>query len=302
MNDNAPEAEYQKLVDDTLSHWREAIYRGVLVEQVLPAVRIYAYASLIEIADPPNIDGCFPLMPNHWTLSEHYANRIFTSLSVACGSIMGALQAIRARIDGHSAIAISRRAHESLWQTFWVSNPDVSADERARRLLNITGVDIKAALRVFSSTTNAEIHGKLVDHLTNIKNVIGNIGYQTRSGRDEYETYFEGRANEGLDFAISNTSEDVAVSALEWSIMSNMTHPNLVFDLITQSQTGYQGLMDRIQVDAVQNAVSCACNISTLLLEKAQLPANKVDALNGVFRQPVFALEQLLDMRREVGR
>ena len=81
--------------------------------------------------------------------------------------------------------------------------------------------------------------------------------------------------------------------------MSNMTHPNMVFDLITQTQPDFQDLMDRLQVGSVSSAVGCACNISTTLMEQAQLPDDQTDTANQAFRQPVFALTQLLEMRRE---
>ena len=299
MSDSTPGADYEALVADTLAHWGDAIYDGILAEHVLPAVRIHAHASLLDVREPWEVAGCFPLMPEHWDLSEHYANGVFTRLSAACTSIRGALQAIQARIDGHAAVAIARRAHESLWQTFWLSNPEISADERVRRLLVLTGRDIKEAKRLFSSTTNTLIQGKLAEHLGRIENATQSLDYQTRYGRDEYTDYYEQRANDPIGASIPLEPEDGDGPEFVWRMMNNMTHPNMVIDLITQKQPDFQGLMDRAQIDLVSNAVGCVCNLSTTLMEQAQMPEDKVDTVNRAFRQPYFALAQLLEMRRE---
>ena len=112
------ESDYEALLSDTLEHWQDAVSRGVLEDHVKSAVQIYAHASLGDLAELPDVSGCFPLMPDETLLFDHYGHSIFTRLSSACTSIRSALQAIQAGTDGHSAIAISRRAHESLWQTF----------------------------------------------------------------------------------------------------------------------------------------------------------------------------------------
>ena len=158
--------------------------------------QIYAHASLLDIAEPLDATGCFPLAPRDATLFDHYGNAIFTRLSAACTSIRSALQAIQVRTDVHSAIAISRRSHESLWQTFWLSNPDIGSDERVRRLLTLTEADIKEAIRLFCHTSNAEISGKLAEHLANIKRVAARLKYTPKKGRDEYTAYYESRAND----------------------------------------------------------------------------------------------------------
>ena len=299
MNDITPTPEYEVIVDKTLAYWKEAIYDGVLIEHVRPAVQIYAHASLPDITEPLNVAGCFPLAPPNATLFDHYGNAIFTRLSAACTSIHSALQAVQVRTDGHSAIAIARRSHESLWQTFWLSNPDIDAEERVRRLLALTEADIKEAIRLFSHTSNSKISGKLAEHLTNIKCVAPRLKYTPKKGRDEYTAYYEARANDPMSAGMPSEPEDGDGPALAWSMMSNMTHPNMVFDLITQTQPDYQDLMDRLQIGTVSNAVGCACNISTTLMEQAQLPDDQTDTVNRAFRQPVFALAQLLEMCRE---
>lgn len=302
MNDSSPGIEYDELVGETLVYWQESVYDGVLVEHVLPAVRIYAYSSLVGVAEPSESTDCFPLMPKQWTLPEHYANSIFIRLSTACSSVLSALQAIHARIDGHSAMAISRRAHESLWQTFWLFNPDIDAGERMRRLLALTAVEIKETLRVFPSIANAEIHSRLTAHLDNIKGVTAGLKYQAKWGRDEYSEHVESRAVDSLGRRMQDLPGDVDAPSVAWSMMSNMTHPNMVFDLLTQTQAGYQDLMDRLQIDAVCNAMGCACNISTMLMESAQIPDDKTHFANGAFRQPILALDQLSNLRRERNR
>lgn len=299
MSDSTARDEYEGLLADTLTHWRDAIYGGILAEHVLPAVRIHAHASLQDIRKPWDVAGCFPLMPEDWALSDQYGNGVFTRLSAACTSIRGALQAIQARIDGHAAVAIARRAHESLWQTFWLSNPEISADERVRRLLVLTGRDIKEAKRLFSSTTNTLIQSKLAEHLDRIENATRSLDYQSRHGRVEYTDYYEQRANDPISASLPPEPEDADGSEFVWGMMSNLTHPNMVIDLITQSQPDFQGLMDRVQIDIVSNAVGCVCNLSTTLMEQAQMPEDKVDAVNRAFRQPYIALAKLLEMRRK---
>lgn len=293
------EPDYETLVSDTLQHWQDAIYWGVLEEHVMPAVRIYAHASLSGLTDPPDISGCFPLVPEETSLFHHYGNSIFTRLSSACTSIRSALQAIQARTDGHAAIAISRRAHEALWQTFWLANPDVDPGERVRRLLVLTGVDIRETIRLFSYTENALVNGNLNEHLQNINGVTSGIDYRSRLGRDEYTTYYGHRSNyPPADVLPPELGESDGPGFL-WQLMSSMTHPNMVFDLITQIQPGFQDLMNRLQIETVNNAVGCVCNISTSLLEQAQLPKETVDTVNRAFRQPVYALTHLREMQRE---
>ena len=299
MNDITPTSEYESLISETLAHWKEAIYDGVLVQHVMPAVQIYAHASLLDIAEPPDVAGCFPLAPEHATLFDHYGNGIFARLGAACTSIRSALLAIQARTDGHSAIAISRRAHESLWQAFWLFNPDIDSNERVRRLLVLTGEDIKEALRVFSDAANPDVNSKLQEHLANITKVATAIEYIPRCGREEYGAYFFPRANDPLTASAPPVPDGVDTGALAWSMMSNMTHPNMVFDLIMQVQPGFQDQMDRLQMISVSSAMACVSNISTTLMEQAQLPDDKTHAVNSAFHQPVFAVAKLMDMHRE---
>lgn len=291
--------DYESLLSETLEHWREPVYSGVLEDHVRPAVRIYAHASLSGLSDPPDVSGCFPLMPDETSVFDHYGNSIFARLSSACTSIRSALQAIQARTDGHSAIAISRRAHESLWQTFWLANPKVDADTRVHRLLTLTAAEIKQAMRVFRETENTLVYGNLQQHLDNIKHITTDVVYKVRYGRDEYTTYFLGRANHPPSDDTPTVPEGIVGAAFAWDMMSNMTHPNMVFDLIMQTQPDYQDLMNSTQVDTVNYAVGCALNIATTLMERALLPNDKIDTVNRALRQPVDALTQLYEMQRE---
>lgn len=298
MSNDTPADDYEVLLADTLINWRDAIYDGILVELVAPAVQIHAHASLLDIEESWDVAGCFPLVPEDTALSDHYGHGIFTRLSSASTSIRSGLQAIQARTDGHTAVAIARRAHESLWQAFWLSNPEISADERVRRLLVLTGRDIKEAKRLFSNAANALVHGKLSEHLARIKSVVPRLDYQARYGRGEYTDYFARRANDPMSACLPQEPEGADGPAFAWNMMSNMTHPNMVFDLLTQTQPNFQDLMNRLQIDVISNAVGCVCNLSTTLMEQARMPEDQVDAVNRAFHQPVFALTQLLEMRR----
>lgn len=282
-----------------MNHWADDIYGDALEEQVLPVLQVYAQASLLDVSESSDIAGCFPLAPDDATLYDHYSNGIFSRLSSACTSIRSAMQATLAHIDGHVAVAVSRRAHESLWQVFWLLNPDVGADERVRRLLVLTRADIVEAIRLFSQAENALICGKLADHLAKIESVTADAKYKASDGFDEYSDYFLPRANYPAVASPPTTNEEATGPAFLWKIMCNMTHPNMVFDLIIQTQPDYQDLMDWLQVETINSAVGCVCNISTSIMEQAQWPKDKIDTVNRAFQRSVYALAQLGETRRE---
>ena len=123
-------SEYDDRVDTLLSLWEDDIYSGVLKEDVLPAINIYAHASLQQMTDEYNVPTTFPMLPSDWNIFDHYGNGLFVRLSSACTSIRTALQSIQDQMDCHAAIAASRRSHESLWQVFWLCNPMRDANER----------------------------------------------------------------------------------------------------------------------------------------------------------------------------
>ena len=167
------------------------------------------------------------------------------------------------------------------------------------RLLKLTGAEIRQAIRAFRKTENTLVYGKLQQHLENIKQITIHVDYKARDGRDEYTTYYLPRVNHPPSIDTQSVPEGIVGAAFSWNMMSNMTHPNMVFDLIMQTQPGFQNLMDRLQIDTVNNAIGCVCNISTTLMEQAQIPNDKIDTVNGAFCQPVYALTQLYEMQRE---
>ena len=118
-----PGSAYEKQINDLVSSWREEVYDGVLVQQVRPAVSMYAYASLQKVTDVYHVPSTFPLFSEARGLADQYGDALHARLSSACNSIRSALQAIQTRLDGYAAIATARRAHESLWQVFWLCNP-----------------------------------------------------------------------------------------------------------------------------------------------------------------------------------
>lgn len=292
--------EYDDRVDALLASWNDDIYGGVLESDVPPAIRIYAHASLAGMTDTYNVDATFPMLPSGWEIYDHYANGLFARLSSACTSIRSALQAIQAHMDCHATIAASRRAHESLWQVFWLCNPTMDADERIKRLLVITKQEIEDTLRYFSNRINPQVEDKLQDYNRNMGNVVGGSRYSAKRGRSEYRDYYRGRFNDPLPEGLPPAPEDVDVDQIVWSGMSNMTHPNVVFDWIIQIQEESQDHMDRLQMRHVIGSMALAANLSTLLMQEAGVPENQVLRVNSSFKNCIVAAQSLIEMQRVV--
>lgn len=292
--------EYDDRVDALLASWNDDIYGGVLESDVLPAIRIYAHASLAGMTDTYDVDATFPMLPSGWEIYDHYANGLFARLSSACTSIRSALQAIQAHMDCHATIAASRRAHESLWQVFWLCNPTMDADERIKRLLVITKQEIEDTLRYFSNRINPQVEDKLQDYNRNMGNVVGGSRYSAKRGRSEYRDYYRGRFNDPLPEGLPPAPEDVDVDQIVWSGMSNMTHPNVVFDWIIQIQEESQDHMDRLQMRHVIGSMALAANLSTLLMQEAGVPENQVLRVNSSFKNCIVAAQSLIEMQRVV--
>ena len=70
-------AEYDSRVDDLVDSCKKDIYDGVLVDDVLPAIRTYAYASLQGMADEYDVPATFPVLPARVELPDHYGNALF---------------------------------------------------------------------------------------------------------------------------------------------------------------------------------------------------------------------------------
>lgn len=293
-------SEYDNRVDTLLSHWEDDIYGGVLGEDVLPAVNIYAYASLQEMTDVYDVPSTFPMLPSDWNIYDHYAIGLFTRLRSACISIRTALQSIQAHMDCHAAITVSRRGHESLWQVFWLCNPMRDANERIKRLLAITRQEIEDALGYFSDGINPEAENKLKEYSTNIAKVVGSeLRYSARRGWKEYRDHHKGKFNDPLPEGLPPAPEDVDVDEIVWSMMSNLTHPNVVFDWINQMQEDSQDHMDKLQMLHVIGAMGVAANLSTLLMKEAGLPENQTLRVNGSFKTCVVAAQSLMEMQRD---
>ena len=81
--------------------------------------------------------------------------------------------------------------------------------------------------------------------------------------------------------------------------MSNLTHPNVVFDRIIQIQEDSQDHMDRLQMLHVIGAMGVATNLSTLLMQEARLPENQTLRVNSSFKKCVVAAQSLMEIRRD---
>ena len=289
------ESDYEKQISDLVSSWREDIYDGFLVDHVLPAVRIYAHASLQEVTDEYDVPSTFPMFATTMGLSDQYGNAIFARLSSACTSIRNALQSIQSRMDCHAAIAIARRAHESLWQMFWLCNPTQDGNTRIRRLLLLTNHEIKEARNVFSNGLNPEIAGKLRDYQSNIQEITGKGSYSSWMGRTEYESYFADPPLLGM----SPESLLMDDGVLAWRTMCNMTHPNVVFDWILQTQSDFQNRMNRLQLMPTASAMRAVANLSTLLMRQAQLPVEQIMEVHTLLKRSVASAELLIGLQRD---
>ena len=291
-------AEYDSRVDELVARWRDDVYNGVLVDDVLPATQIYACASLRGVTDEYDVSATFPMLVEDAELSDHYANALFARLSSSCTSIRNAWQAIQAHMDCHAAIAAARRAHESLWQMFWLANPDVDADARVRRLLKLTRQEIGEALRFFSSGINPEVESTLRQYQKAIEGVVGKAVYKSKYGRSEYREHFAQRFNDPLPPDLPPAPPDVKTEEIEWSMMSNMTHPNVVFDWVLQIQEDSQDRMDRLQLLPVLEAMGMVSNMSLLLMEQAHIANERLLEVNATVGLVVFDARSLLEMER----
>ena len=293
-----PNTEYENRIDDLVNSWTDDVYWGVLEEDVLPAVIIYAHTSLQGMTDKYDVPATFPMFSDQMGLYDHYGNGLFSRLSSACTSIRNALQAIHSHMDCHAAIAVSRRAHESLWQMFWLCNPDMDADTRIKRLVAVTQHEIKEALRFWSSGINSDIEGKLRAYLTNIQKITDKLTYIPRLGRTEYQDYFDRLTNDPPPIGSPSAVVDIDDVALAWYMMSNMTHPNVVFDWILQIQNNRQDLMDRLQLFPTIGAMRMVVNLSTLIMQEAKLPDDQVVKVNTTIKRSLVAAESLLELQR----
>ena len=293
-----PSVEYEEHVEDLLRYWRNEIYDGVLVDDVLPATRAYAHASLEQLTDAYDVPAIFPIFSSAMGIQDQYGSALYSRLSTACTSIRNALQAIHARMDCHAAIASARRAHESLWQVFWLANPRVDGNARVKRVLQVTRQEIEEALRFFSSDLNAEIGDKLGSLHQNIENLIGKSRYSPKQGWTEYQACFVALASDPSYAGGQSLSGAMDESAVAWSMMSNMTHPNVVFDWIIQVQDHPQDRMDRLQLLPVIDAVRMVVNLTTMMMTEAKLPTQQVVRVSQAVRHSLAAAQDLLELKR----
>lgn len=293
-----PNPEYENRIDDLVRRWKDDVYWGVLEDDVVHAVRIYAYTSLQGVTDGYDAAAIFPMFSEEMELPDHYGNGLFSRLSSACTSIRNALQAIHSHMDCHAAIAISRRAHESLWQLFWLSNPGVNADTRIKRLIAVTQLEIKEALRFWSSGINPNIESKLRGYLDNIQTITERPTYRPKCGWREYQSYFGALGNDPPQESVPSVTAVQDDGALVWSMMSNMAHPNVVFDWIIQIQDNSQDRMDRLQLSPTIDAIGMVVNLSTLIMQEAQMPQDRVARVNTTIKSCLATAESLLELKR----
>ncbi len=207
-------SEYENRIDDLVRSWTDDVSWGVLESDVFPAVRIYAHTSLQGMTDVYDVPAIFPMFSDRMGLSDHYGNGLFSRLGSACTSIRNALQAIHSHMDCHGAIAASRRAHESLWQMFWLCNPTMNADTRIKRLVAVTEREVREALRFWSTGINADIEGKLQDHLENMRRIVNKPAYRPKLGWTEYQDHFGSLANYPPQIGRPSVTADIDEGAL----------------------------------------------------------------------------------------
>lgn len=277
-----PSAEYEDRIGDLVEIWWGEVHDRTLGSHVMPAVKIFAFGSLQDLAHMYDVSAIFPMFSDMIELPDHYANSLFSRLSGACTSIGNGLQAIQTRMDCHAAIAAARRAHEALWQVFWLCNPRVDADRRVKRLVSLTRAEIEQALRFWGSGINPRIASQLQDFRDNIAGVADLPKYITREGWTEYMEYFE-----------SSDPGSVDDAARSWSVMSNMTHPNLMFDWIIQIQDNAQDEMDRLQLIPTVDAIGMVGNLCTEIMQRAQMPDEHVVNVNAAVQRSYTAAKAL---------
>jgi len=165
-------------------------------------------------------------------------------------------------------------------------NPAVDAGARMNRLVALNKSEIQEALR-FWTGLNPAIEGQLRGFLGNIQGIAGLPQYKPKDGWIEYMEHFESSVDGSMDDA-----------ARSWSIMSNMTHANLVFDWIIQSQDDSQDEMDRLQLIPTVDAMGMVGNLCTLIMERAQIPEEHIVEVNATVGRSWVASRELLGLRR----
>ena len=181
---------------------------------------------------------------------------------------------------------------------FWLCNPDMDGDTRVKRLVAVTHQEIVVALRFWSNGINPMIQGKLVGYRTNIQKVTNRPTYSPKLGWKEYQDYFGDLTNDPLTMGLPSSPLPFDHAALVWSMMSNMTHPNVVFDWIIQMQGNRQDRMDRLQLLPTINTMSMVVNLSTLMMAEANLHEDHVVRVNATVRQCLSNAESLLELQR----
>ena len=290
--------EYETRVDNLLRSWKDDVYGGVLEEDVLPAIRIYAHASLDGVTDEYDVPALFPMFSDRMDLHDHYGNALFSRLSSACTSIRNALQSIHSHMDCHAAIAASRRAHESMWQMFWLGNPEVDGNARIKRLVAVTQQEIQEALRFWSIGINSAIASKLQEFHSNFRQISDKPEYLPKFGRAEYHGYFDAKTTSLQLLGARPVQVEGNEGALMWSMMSNMAHPNVVFDWIIQMQDDPQDRMDRLQLIPAINAIGMVSNLSTLMMREARMTNDQVARVNTTVARCLPIAESLLELPR----
>jgi hypothetical protein len=90
-------------------------------------------------------------------------------------------------------------------------------------------------------------------------------------------------------------------AAQSWSIMSNMTHPNLVFDWIIQTQDDPQNEMDRLQLIPTIDAIGMVGNLCTSIMQQAKMSGEHVVDVNATVGRSWSAAKALLESRRALA-
>ena len=81
--------------------------------------------------------------------------------------------------------------------------------------------------------------------------------------------------------------------------MCNLTHPNVVFDWILQTQDDYQNRMNRLQMMPTASAMRAVANLTTLLMQQAKTPDEHIEQVHTLLKRSVASAESLIDSQRD---
>ena len=87
--------------------------------------------------------------------------------------------------------------------------------------------------------------------------------------------------------------------ALARSTMYHMTHANIIFDWILQAQGDHQNRINRLQMMATASAMKAVANLSTLLMQQARLPDERIRPVQRLLERFGASAESLIHLQRD---